>query len=156
MTKYKKYDQDRVSAVVVGVGALPVRVHPDQAGDLDLQHQRPVHRKFQGPAHKVLRLPRQQIHIKIDYFQLKNIGMDQNYGAKYFLDLDFTLDTTINREKLKSMYIREITSLFKSYIVNTRSNNYALDSQRERTNLYKNVKETSQKNSREVRKVVKV
>ena len=82
--------------------------------------------------------------------------MDQNYGAKYFLDLDFTLDTTINREKLKSMYIREITSLFKSYIVNTRSNNYALDSQRERTNLYKNVKETSQKNSREVRKVVKV
>jgi hypothetical protein len=45
--------------------------------------------------------------------------MDQNYGAKYFLDLDFTLDTTINREKLKSMYIREITSLFKPYIVNT-------------------------------------
>ena len=29
MTKYKKYDQDRVSAVVVGVGALPVRVYPE-------------------------------------------------------------------------------------------------------------------------------
>lgn len=73
-------------------------------------------------------------YIKID-FQLKNIGMDQNYGAKYFLDLDFTLDTAINREKLKSMYIREITSLFKPYIVSTPNNNHhALDSEREKTN----------------------
>lgn len=53
--------------------------------------------------------------------------MDQNYGAKYFLDLDFTYDTGVNREKLKSMYIREITNLFKPYIVSN-SNNYALDS----------------------------
>jgi len=44
-------------------------------------------------------------YIKID-FQLKNIGMDHNYGAKYFLDLDFLHDRTINREKLKSNYIR--------------------------------------------------
>ena len=61
-------------------------------------------------------------YIKID-FQLKNIGMDQNYGAKYFLDLDFALDTAINREKLKSIYIREITSLFKPYIVSTANTN---------------------------------
>jgi hypothetical protein len=73
-------------------------------------------------------------YIKID-FQLKNIGMDQNYGAKYFLDLDFALDSAINREKLKSIYIREITSLFKPYIVSTaNSNTHALDSEREKTN----------------------
>jgi hypothetical protein len=73
-------------------------------------------------------------YIKID-FQLKNIGMDQNYGAKYFLDLDFALDSAINREKLKSIYIREITSLFKPYIVSTaNSNSHALDSEREKTN----------------------
>lgn len=67
--------------------------------------------------------------IKID-FQLKNIGMDQNYMAKYFLDLDFELDSSLNREKLKSMYIREITNLFKPYIVssNPPPSNYALDS----------------------------
>ena len=45
--------------------------------------------------------------------------MDQNYGAKYFLDLDFTVDHSLNREKLKSAYIREITNLFKPYILNT-------------------------------------
>lgn len=44
-------------------------------------------------------------YIKID-FQLKNIGMDQNYGAKYFLDLNFEVDPSLNREKLKSTYIR--------------------------------------------------
>jgi hypothetical protein len=54
--------------------------------------------------------------IKID-FKLKNIGMDQNYGAKYFLDLNFEIDSTVNREKLKSNYIREISNLFKPYIV---------------------------------------
>ncbi len=30
-------------------------------------------------------------------FQLRNIGMDQNYGAKYFLDLDFEIATSANR-----------------------------------------------------------
>lgn len=44
--------------------------------------------------------------------------MDQNYGAKYFLDLDFEIDTGVNREKLKSNYIREITNLFRPYIMN--------------------------------------
>lgn len=34
--------------------------------------------------------------VKID-FQLKNIGMDQNYGPKYFLDLDFEIVNNINR-----------------------------------------------------------
>jgi hypothetical protein len=42
--------------------------------------------------------------------------MDQNYGAKYFLDLDFEVDQTVNREKLKSNYIREITNLFRPYL----------------------------------------
>lgn len=44
-------------------------------------------------------------YIKVE-FQLKNIGMDQNYNAKYFIDLNFEYDRTINREKLKSNYIR--------------------------------------------------
>ena len=34
--------------------------------------------------------------IKVD-FQLKNIGMDQNYGPKYFLDLDFEIIANANR-----------------------------------------------------------
>lgn len=44
--------------------------------------------------------------------------MDQNYGAKYFLDINFEVDNRINREKLKSTYIRKITELFKPYILN--------------------------------------
>ena len=45
--------------------------------------------------------------------------MDHNYGAKYFLDpSNFTYDTSINKERLKSQYIREITNLFKPYIDN--------------------------------------
>ncbi len=34
--------------------------------------------------------------IKID-FRLKNIGMDHNYGAKYFLDPTFVYDPTLNK-----------------------------------------------------------
>ena len=44
-------------------------------------------------------------NIRID-FRLKNVGMDQNYGAKYFLDLDFEVDFMTPKEKLKSNYIR--------------------------------------------------
>ena len=50
-------------------------------------------------------------------FQLKNIGMDQNYQAKYFMDFNFEVNSNVNREKLKSNYIREITNLFKPYIM---------------------------------------
>lgn len=60
-------------------------------------------------------------YIEIE-FQLKNIGMDQNYGAKYFLDLDFDIGVNINREKLKSSYIREISNLFKPYLMNSSVN----------------------------------
>jgi hypothetical protein len=45
--------------------------------------------------------------------------MDQEYSAKYFLDLNFEIDRNCNREKLKSSYIREITTLFKPYILNS-------------------------------------
>ena len=55
--------------------------------------------------------------IRID-FQLGNIGMDQDYRAKYFLDLSFELNPSLNRDKLKSTYIRDITNLFKPYILN--------------------------------------
>lgn len=85
-------------------------------------------------------------YIKID-FHLKNIGMDQNYGAKYFLDLDFQLDPSANREKLKSMYIREITNLFKPYILTTNPNTYALDSERERNEPKNAPRESTHKNT---------
>lgn len=45
--------------------------------------------------------------------------MDHNYNAKYFLDLNFELNPSLNREKLKSNYIREITNLFKPYLANS-------------------------------------
>ena len=45
--------------------------------------------------------------------------MDQNYGPKYFLDLDFEVINNINREKLKSVYIKDITNLFRTYIKNS-------------------------------------
>jgi hypothetical protein len=57
--------------------------------------------------------------------------MDQNYGAKYFLDINFDLDPTLNREKLKSKYIREITNLFKPYILNATKVNSSADSDKE-------------------------
>lgn len=63
--------------------------------------------------------------------------MDQNYGAKYFLDLNFEIDTAVNREKLKSNYIREITNLFRPYIMNATSP--VQDSERDRySNDFKN------------------
>lgn len=55
-------------------------------------------------------------HIKLQ-FHLKNVGMDQNYLAKYFMDLNFEIDPSSNREKLKSSYIREITSMFQPYLM---------------------------------------
>lgn len=59
-------------------------------------------------------------NIKIQ-FHIKNVGMDHNYQAKYFLDLDFQVDPSFNPEKLKSTYIREITSLFQPYLMNSKS-----------------------------------
>lgn len=76
--------------------------------------------------------------------------MDQNYGAKYFLDLNFQFDNTLNREKLKSMYIREITNLFKPYIISTNSTpSYALDSERTNNDFKSNAKESPQRNSQQ-------
>ena len=85
-------------------------------------------------------------YIKID-FQLKNIGMDQDYGAKYFLDLNFELDKNINRQKLKSNYIREITNLFKPYIMHNNSKVHnSLDSDREIVSVdYSKPKETQRR-----------
>ncbi len=42
--------------------------------------------------------------------------MDHNYGAKYFLDPSLVYDPSLNKEKLKSQYIRDISNLFKPYI----------------------------------------
>lgn len=53
--------------------------------------------------------------------------MDQDYRAKYFFDLNFEINPIINREKLKSSYIRDITNLFKPYLLNNISQNSELD-----------------------------
>lgn len=45
--------------------------------------------------------------------------MDHNYNAKYFLDLNFDIIPLHTKEKLKSIYIRDITSLFKPYLANS-------------------------------------
>ena len=45
--------------------------------------------------------------------------MDHDYGAKYFIDPGFIYDSTVNKEKLKSQYIKDIYNLFKPYIENT-------------------------------------
>jgi len=37
-------------------------------------------------------------------FELGKIGMDQNYNAKYFLDLGFDIVDASGREKLKNIY----------------------------------------------------
>jgi hypothetical protein len=50
----RAHDPHRIRPGVVGISPLPIRVHPDQVGDLDLQYQRPVHLKLQGPAHQIL------------------------------------------------------------------------------------------------------
>jgi hypothetical protein len=65
-------------------------------------------------------------------FQLRNIGMDQNYRAKYFLGVNFDLLPNANREKLKSSYIREITTLFRPYIHTSPPLARTYDSERER------------------------
>lgn len=44
--------------------------------------------------------------------------MDHDYGAKYFLDPGFIYDPSVNKEKLKSQYIRDIHNLFKPHIEN--------------------------------------
>lgn len=49
-------------------------------------------------------------------FELGKIGMDQNYNAKYFLDLSFDIVEPSGREKLKDIYLRDITNLFKPHI----------------------------------------
>lgn len=49
--------------------------------------------------------------------------MDHNYGAKYFLDHNFIYDPSLNKEKLKSQYIRDISNLFKPYINHYEKNN---------------------------------
>ena len=56
-------------------------------------------------------------------FKLANVGMDQNYNAKYFLNLDFEVDRTINKGKLKSAYIRDIYNIFMPYIEEDRDVN---------------------------------
>jgi hypothetical protein len=36
--------------------------------------------------------------------KLDNVGMDENYKPKYFLDLDFTVDESIPKTTLRSKY----------------------------------------------------
>lgn len=54
-------------------------------------------------------------------FQLENIGMDHKYQAKYFLNINFEINTTLSKDKLKSNYIKQISSLFKPYLEESKS-----------------------------------
>jgi hypothetical protein len=71
--------------------------------------------------------------------------MDHNYGAKYFLDpSNFAYDTSINKERLKSQYIREITNLFKPYIDNNEEEEQTVYSTQKNSN-------NNQINAKEIR-----
>lgn len=48
--------------------------------------------------------------------QLENVGMDENYRPKYFLDLDFTVDESIPKTTLRAKYQQEVLQLFKPYV----------------------------------------
>ena len=42
--------------------------------------------------------------------------MDENYRPKYFLDLNFELDETLDKNTLKSNYHQQILNLFRPYV----------------------------------------
>lgn len=49
---------------------------------------------------------------------LDNVGMDENYKPKYFLDLDFDLDEDYDKGTLKDNYHQQILNLFRPFISN--------------------------------------
>jgi hypothetical protein len=48
--------------------------------------------------------------------RLENVGMDENYRPKYFLDLDFAVDESIPKSTLRGKYQQEVLQLFKPYV----------------------------------------
>lgn len=48
-------------------------------------------------------------------FKLKNIGMDQNYQPKYFIGLDYEINSTNGKDILLEKYKKEINELFNTY-----------------------------------------
>lgn len=53
------------------------------------------------------------VNLSID-----NVGMDENYRPKYFLDMDFDLDESFDKEILKKNYHQQILNLFRPYVNN--------------------------------------
>lgn len=52
--------------------------------------------------------------IVID-FKLKNIGMDQSYRPKYFIGLDYEINTTNGKDLLMQKYKAQICDLLNPY-----------------------------------------
>ena len=42
--------------------------------------------------------------------------MDENYRPKYFLDLNFDLDESLDKNTLKENYHQQILNLFRPYV----------------------------------------
>lgn len=48
--------------------------------------------------------------------KLTNVGMDENYRPKYFLDFDFVIDDSLDKAALRTNYQQQILALFKPYV----------------------------------------
>jgi hypothetical protein len=55
----------------------------------------------------------------ITNIELKNLGLNEQYEAKYFLGLNFLHKKQFNKYELKSNYIEEIKILFSPFLVNS-------------------------------------
>lgn len=47
---------------------------------------------------------------------LENVGMDENYKPKYFLDFDFQVNESLDKQILKKSYHTQVLSLFRPYV----------------------------------------
>jgi hypothetical protein len=52
--------------------------------------------------------------IVID-FKLKNIGMDQNYNPKYFIGLEYEINTLTGKDPLMEKYTAQINEIISPY-----------------------------------------
>lgn len=49
-------------------------------------------------------------------FKRENMGVTENGDAKYYLDTNFSIDTTVDKLALKKKYKEEIRNLIQYYI----------------------------------------
>ena len=48
--------------------------------------------------------------------RLENIGLDQHYRVKYFLDFTYSLDSATNKNQLRNQYQEDILEMLRPYL----------------------------------------